>query len=217
MRSYALLQHSQPVSDPIREGPEILRTKLGPSSVRKNRESPTTEYHCTAEWHFARLHSKYSALLHGFALHISTESGRFYCSQVRLAGYFGCSRRAIWTAIHELERAGFFVRISSSAFCTNVYTVLDHPAWAKRNPGKCTTKIDMHWSAEGPELGRRLYAISGGRVKFRPEQIRYLQDRYTDEEIENGFRRLLGRGVSVDKHSVIYMKGVDWEALCSGA
>jgi hypothetical protein len=215
MKSYANSQCSQPVFHPTRKGPEILRTKPRDVGFRENPDSLATEYHCTAEWHFSRMHSKYSALLHSFALHISTDSGRFYCSQSRLAGYFGCSRRAIWTAIHELERAGFFVRISSSAFCTNVYTVLDHSTWAKKNPRKCATKIEMPWSPEGQALGRRLYAISGGRVKFRPQQIQYLQDRFTDEEVEHGFRRLLNtQSVLLDKHGFIRMKNIDWEALC---
>jgi hypothetical protein len=96
-----------------------------------------------------------------------------------------------------------------------VYAVLDHASWAEKNPGKCTTKIEMPWAAESPELGRQLHAIAAGRVKFRPEQIRYLQEHFTDEEIERGFRKLLEtRSVPLDGNGVIYMKNLDWEALC---
>jgi hypothetical protein len=215
MRSYALPEHSQPVSDPIRKGPEIFRTKPEDFSVCKNRDAFATEYHCTAEWHLCRMSSKYAAPLYGLALRLSNKSGRFYASQVRLAEYFDCSRRTIWSLVRELEMAGFFVRISSSPFHTNVYTVLDHATWAERNPGKCARKIEMPWSAEGPVLGRELHAISGGRVKFRPEQIEYLKFNFTDENIKRGFRRLSARGVvPVDGDGFIDMKHLDWEALC---
>jgi hypothetical protein len=99
--------------------------------------------------------------------------------------------------------AGFFVLFSRASFRTNVYSVLEHAIWAKRNPGKCATKIEMPWSAEGPLLGRELHAISGGRVKFRPEQIEYLKFNLTDEEIKQGFRRLLARGVPMDGHGFL--------------
>jgi hypothetical protein len=215
MRSYALPEHSQPVSDPIRKGPEILRTRPKASSVHENHDATTAEYHCTAEWHLARMASKYVALLYGLALRLSSKSERFYASQVHVAQYFGCSRRTISTAHRELETTGFFARISSSSFHPNVYTVLDHATWAERNPGRCTRKIEMPWSAEGPLLGRELHAISSGRIKFRPDQIEYLKFNFTDEEIKRGFRRILARSVlPVDRHGFIDMKNLDWEALC---
>jgi biotin operon repressor len=176
-----------------------------------------TEYHCTAEWHLSRMRSKYAAPVYGFALRLSRKSGSFYASQIRLSEYFGCSRRTIWAAVQELEAIGFFVRISRSRFRTTVFTVLDHGTWAKRNPGKCPSKIEMPWSAEGQVLGRELHAISGGRVKFRPEQIEYLKSNFTDEEIKQGFHRLLGQEVPMDVHGFIHMKKLDWEALCSDA
>jgi hypothetical protein len=215
MGSYPLPKHSQPFSDRKRKGPEILRTKPVDYSVRENHDSFATEYYCTAEWHLAQMASKYVAPLYGIAQRLSWKSKMFYASQLHLANYFGCSRRTIWAAVRDLETTGFLVLRSSSPFRTNVYTVLDHDSWVERNPGKCTTKIEMPWSAEGPLLGRELHAISGGRVKFRPEQIEYLKFNFTDEEIKRGFRRLLARGVvSVDRHDFIDMKNLDWEALC---
>lgn len=186
-----------------------LLEKQGPCAIE-------AEYYCTAEWHFARMRSKYTALLHGFALRISVKSGRFYCSQIRLADYLGCSRRSVWTAIHELEKGGFLLRIESPCFWPNVYKVLDHSTWAQRNPGKCAVKIEMPWKTDGPELGRQLYAISGGRVKFRPEQIAHLQSRLTDEEIRSGFQRLMVEGIELDKYGFIRTRDLDWGALCQG-
>jgi biotin operon repressor len=215
MKSYALPENCQPISDPIRKGPEILRAKPEDFSVRANRDSFDTEYYCTGEWHLSRMKSKYAAPLYGFALRLSRESARFYASQSRLAQYFGCSRRTICAAVQELEAAGFFVRISKSPFRTTVYTVLDHNTWAKENPGDCAIKIEMPWSGELSELGRQLHAISGGRVKFRPEQIGYLQSNFSDEEITRGFRQLFAQGVPKDAHGFIDMKNLDWEDLCS--
>jgi hypothetical protein len=205
MKSYALPEHSQPVSGPIQKGPEILWTKPGDSSICENRDSFTAEYHCTAEWHFARLRSRYTSLLHGFAMRLSNQSGSFYCSQSNLAKYFGCSRRTIWTAIQGLEGSGFFLRtFPNCPFYTNVYTVFDHRTWADRNPGKCVTRIEMPWSKEGQALGSRLHAISGGRVKFYQDQIMWLQARASDEEIERRFRQLL------DDHGIPLKAGTDF-------
>jgi len=96
--------------------------------------------------------------------------------------------------------------------------VFDHSTWAERNPGKCTTKIEMPWEGDGPELGKQLHGISSGRIKFRPEQIRHLQGRFTDEEIIRGFRRLLAQGrVPLDRHGFIDMTNVGWTALCQAA
>jgi HTH domain len=217
MTSYAIPKHSQPVSDAIRKGPEILRTTSDGFSVPENGDAFTTEYHCTTEWHLCRLASKYATPIYSFALRISYLSERFYCSQDHLAHYFACTRRTVWSAIQELEKTGFFIRISSSPFCTNVYTVLGHETWAEDNPGRCATKIEMPWSREGLELGRQLHAMSGGRVKFRPEQIRYLMVRYSEEKIKQAFRKLLEtRSIPVDRHGFINTQYSGWEALCSG-
>jgi hypothetical protein len=159
--------------------------------------------------------SKYVGPLYGFALRLSSKSRRFYASQVQLAGYFGCSRRTIGIAFRELEVAGFFFRLSRYRFCTNVYTVLDHPTWAKYNPGKCPTKIEMPWSAESSKLGRELHAICGGLVKFRPQQIRFLQFNYSEEEIKQVFRNLVSRSVPVDRHGYLDAKNLNWSALFS--
>ena len=140
---YESREGSQPISDPSPSKPAGDEATPGQSAALENGNSFATEYHCNAEWHLSRLRSKYASLLHSFALHMSFNSERFYCSQVHLAAYFGCSRRAIWAAIHDLEGAGFFVRISSSPFHTNVYAVLDHPNWAEINAGKCTTIVRL--------------------------------------------------------------------------
>ena len=151
-------------------------------------QSDTSEYHCSTEWHLGRLRSKYASPLYNFALKISATSRTFFCSQLNLARYFGCSVRTIGTAVKELERAGFFVRISARAFQTNRYRVLRHKEWAARNPGRCTTRIEFPWTGEGEEIGRRLYAISGGTAKFLPHQITLLKERFTHEQIEGLFR-----------------------------
>ena len=181
-------------------------------------DSSTSDYYCTAEWHLSRMKSKYAALIYAFALHLSRRSGLFYAAQNRMAEYFGCSRRTIGIAVQELEAIGFFIRASKRRFRTVVYVVSDHVSWAEKNPECCTSKIEMVWSSEGPELGRRLHATSGGRLKFRPEQITYLKEKFTDEEIEYGFRRLLAtQNVPIDRHGFLDMKNSNWEALCLGS
>jgi biotin operon repressor len=182
-----------------------------------NADLSSSDYHCTAEWHLSRMKSRYCAPLYTFALHLSNKTQLFYAAQDRVAEYFGCSRRTIWGAVQELENARFFVRKTKRQFLTIVYEVLDHTNWAKKNPGHCTSKIQMPWSPEGLELGRQLHALSGGRLKFRPEQIAYLKRKFTDEQIEYGFRRLLAtQNAPVDRHGFLDMKNSNWAVLCLG-
>ena len=102
-----------------------------------------TSYFCTAEWHLKRCmgdHITVAALLYPFALAISQESGRFYCSGQRLAKYFDCNPTTIYNAIAFLEYLEFFEYVATMVDGRKIYEVLSHGEWAKRNPGRCAIK-----------------------------------------------------------------------------
>jgi hypothetical protein len=158
-------------------------------------QTSDSNYFCTAEWHLSFLHSRFCPLIYGLAFRLSTKSGLFYASQVRLAEYFGASRRSVWSAVRELEKLGFLVRVARRrSFAPTVYRVVEHCSWAESHPEQCAKKLEMPWATDNPDLGRCLFSISGGQVKFRPQQIEFLQKQYTDAEIEFGFHQLIANG-----------------------
>jgi hypothetical protein len=133
-----------------------------------------TAYHCTATWHLARM-SKAAGLIYSLACVISKISHQFFCSAPNLAQYLDYERRQIYRALRELETARFLELISSRNFQTNVYRVVLHAEWAEKHPGKCATKQTFVWEAEGDELGRQMYALSGGRYRFREHEVKILR------------------------------------------
>jgi hypothetical protein len=93
----------------------------------------------------------------------------------------------------ELERAGFFVVIRKKPFESTVYKVLSHDEWAEQHPDQCVQKIAFPWSGEaGDELGRRLYAASGGKVKLSPHLLNRLRASHlSDDTIHDRFVEFL--------------------------
>lgn len=140
------------------------------------------EYFCTIEWHLAQL-GPCARIIYPFAFRISKTSKKFFCSAVRMATHFGYEERQIRRALEQLKGAGFFVLKSERPFESSVYRVLSHKEWAKQHPDKCAEKIAFPWSTEGgDELGRRLYAVSGGQVKLLAHQVRWLRNTNLPED-----------------------------------
>jgi hypothetical protein len=131
-------------------------------------------YHCSAEWHLARL-SPASRVVYPHALRLSRKSGKFCGSAVGLAEYFAYERHAIGRSLRELVETGFFVLLEKGTFESNIYKVLPHTEWAAANPGRCTSKVEMPWAGEGDPLGQQLWIASGSRIKFRDDQVQFLR------------------------------------------
>jgi hypothetical protein len=147
------------------------------------------DYHCGPEWHLAKLKSRFAAILYPFAWRISKKTKRFYCSAEQVAGHFGVSRWTVLRAINELEELGFFSLINKEPFRPSDYTVLSHQDWVKTHPDCCAIRATYPWSGEkGDELGVKLFSLSGGRVKYRPYQLKALRNtELSDEEIAKQF------------------------------
>ncbi len=159
-------------------------------------EEPSN-FHCSSEWHLARLQCPTAALVYPFALRISKNSGKFACSAISVARFLDVHRTTVLRAFHKLSELGFFELLEYGKFDTNIYNVVLHSDWAQRNPGKCIQKIQFPWSGEGDPLGQQLYAASGGRVKFKEFQIReYRKSGLDDADLVarfNEFRSGVGR------------------------
>jgi hypothetical protein len=93
--------------------------------------------------------------------------------------------RTAQRAFENLKNLGLFVLIESGKdnYEASVFQVLTHQEWAARNPGRCTTKYDNGWAATEDSLGRELYSLSGGKVKFKPFQIHTYRKTVPDAEM----------------------------------
>lgn len=141
-----------------------------------------TAYHCTATWHLAQM-TRAAEMIYSLACVISKSSHQFFCSAPNLAHYLGYERRQIYRGLQELEDTGFLELISRLSFQSSVYRVVLHKDWAAKHPGRCATKQAFPWAGEGDELGRKLYALSGGRHRFLEYQIKLLRKVGIPEEL----------------------------------
>jgi hypothetical protein len=150
-----------------------------------------TNYHCCAEWHLAGM-SPVCSLVYPFALRISKVSKKFSCSARGVAEFFRRNEKTVQRGYKELVEVGFFVLLQKGQFESSIYEVLPHTEWAALNPKQCAVKIEFPWTGEGDPLGQRLYAASGGRIKFMPFQVKaYKETGFSDDDIVSLFERFL--------------------------
>jgi hypothetical protein len=136
--------------------------------------------------------SRLAAPIYTWARKVSKKSGSFYASAQRMAAYFRLNRKTVLSAMDELVDNGFFQIDRVERFKPNVYKVLDHKEWAIAHPGHCVQELSFPWKGQGDPLGRQLYAISGGRAKFWPNQMTGLRNLgFSDEEIIKHFNHFL--------------------------
>ncbi len=152
-------------------------------------------FHCSAEWHIARLKSSYALAVYGLALKVAGgDGGVWHAAEKNVAEYFGCSRFSIMRAYAEIEKLGFFIKVRGAPetrredgqFSSGIYRVLSHDTWAKDHPGQCTTKMEMPWSGEPhtterDRLGQEMFRQSG--LKFSVKELNILLARGTAGEI----------------------------------
>jgi hypothetical protein len=106
--------------------------------------------------------------------------------------YFGVERKTVLRALDELSVMGFFALTRIERFKPNVYDVVDHKTWANRFPGRCVQKMSFPWEGQEDLLGQQLFAMSGQRVVFLPNQITGLRTLgFSDEQISDAFRTFL--------------------------
>ena len=160
-------------------------------------------YHCSAEWHLIRLRdtnarkAPFAAILYPFAYRISNESGRFYCSAVRIAQHFEVSTWTVLRAMEALTLGGFFEIISKEPFQPTLYHVVPHSDWAKSHPGYCAVKETFPWSDEKDDkLGVRLSNVGGGRIMYAPYMLKALRKTgLNDDEIVERFELFVAQEI----------------------
>jgi hypothetical protein len=127
----------------------------------------STKLQCSASWH---IQNGLAFKIYERAYVLSKTSKKFFASAPSLAQYFRCSDASVYRAIHQLVDLGFFELIEAGAYDSNKYRVVLHTEWRKNHVGQCVVKLEST-SGEGDPLGVELYALSGGTVRFKPQQI----------------------------------------------
>ena len=151
-------------------------------------------FHCTAEWHFCQMKSRVAPLIYSFGRKLSKTSGVFSASAENVAKYFGVNRKSVLRAIGELVDAGFFEAERVERFKPTMYRIIDHNLWAVRHPGQCLVKESFPWTGQGDPLGSQLYALSGGRVRFWPNQMTGLRNLgFPDDLLIGHFRNFMAQ------------------------
>jgi hypothetical protein len=151
-------------------------------------------FHCSAEWHLGSATSRLAPILYSWAARLSCHSGNFFPSVRNIAEYFVVNRATVFRALQELEGLGWLEVLQREPGKSVNYRVVSHAEWQRQNPGCCIEKETFPWTGEGDPLARSLYAASGGRAKFLPNQVGALRKcGLSDEEIASEFRVFLDR------------------------
>jgi hypothetical protein len=103
----------------------------------------TTAFHCSAEWHLAKL-GKYPALVHALILRIQTEERDFFGSNDQIAEYFDADEKTIRRILDVLADTGFVEVIEERVGESTIRRALTHKEWAARYPGRCCLKAERH-------------------------------------------------------------------------
>jgi len=153
----------------------------------------TGHYHCSAEWHFARLAGQgayTAALIYSHSLRLSKKSNVYSASVPRLAAYFSVDERTVRKAIRALVALGFFEILRAEAGCSINYKPIHHRDWCVKHPGRCTEKLEMPWANEQQDtLGPELHAISGHRFMVFPNFLKGMRKTgHDDAAVREHFR-----------------------------
>lgn len=160
----------------------MLRT-----GIRHLADDTEEEYfaQCSAEWHFSRFvgdGADLAVAVYNLAMRIAGhDGGVFFPSIKNLARYFDKSTHQVSEALHLLADAQFFERPKDQRPGETVrYVVVSHKTWAGRHPGCCCRKAELPDYMMGDPLGRTMYGISGGKMRFFPEWLTSAR-KYTDD------------------------------------
>lgn len=137
--------------------------------MKNTNGSSSFDFFCSSEWHLARSGSLYAAAIYGFALRLSSTTGRFNVAVHKLAAYLDADPKAIRRAIHKLDRNGFFVKLKEVPGSSVAYRPVPHKEWAAKNPDCCLRKEENPWSDEAKDkLAVWLFGASDGTMKCFP-------------------------------------------------
>ncbi|HWY54256.1 MAG TPA: hypothetical protein VNZ03_07320 [Terriglobales bacterium] len=103
----------------------------------------TVAFHCSAEWHLAKL-GKYPGLVHALILRIQTEERDFFGSNDQIAEYFGADEKTVRRVLDVLVDTGFVEVIEERVGESTIYRALTHKEWAAKYPSRCCVKREKN-------------------------------------------------------------------------
>lgn len=154
---------------------DYLHTETGQSSIETERASDRLgrqyAFQCSEYFHLAEL-SPICSLIYGLAYKL-TKSGKtkLFASAESIGEYIDRSPDTVRRGFRELEGLGFLKLERSCKFRPNEYRVLSHKDWITTHPRQCCEKLIYSYTDEGDPLGRELYSITSGRIRFHKFQI----------------------------------------------
>jgi len=169
-----------------------------------DRLSESYSFECSEYFHLADL-SPICSLVYGLAYKLTKGGDNpFFASANSVASYFGRSASQVRRGLKQLEAYGLLELRSAKSFRTNSYRVVSHREWASQHPGRCCEKLEFSYTDEGDPLGRQMWQITGGRVKFQPFNSVYIRKLgFTDNEIIEAFSSFWNeKGHKLDEREV---------------
>jgi hypothetical protein len=177
-------------------------------------DAELSDFHCSIEWHLARLGS-WARILYPFAYRLAHgDGGCFYASGLKVARHLGCSPDTVYRACQELVSDGFFRLVRTGRAGGRwkrtgkpvQYEVVSHQRWAQLHPGECAEKISFPWTGQfDPErdaLGAEIYKASG--IKFERKELNYIRACGRSEvEIVRELQFLISEGQTDKKHKLL--------------
>jgi hypothetical protein len=155
--------------------------------MKKNRALETA-FHCDTCWHLPGLAFR----IYELACKVGYRNkNKFWAILKNLAVYFNVSESTIKRELKILKELGFFEVLDEGPFIPTVYRVLSHKEYAEKHPGQCCQKEALPWTDDPlvDPLAQQFYAISGGKIKFRTNDMKGLRKLgFTDEELLREFR-----------------------------
>jgi hypothetical protein len=158
----------------------------------KENHALETAFHCDTSWHLEGV----SLRIYDLASRVGHRTKKFYATLGSLATYFRVGESTIQRALKLLEESGFFEVLDEGPFISTVYRVLSHKEYAEKYPGQCCQKEVLVWFDDPgvDPLARQFYALSGGRIKFRTNDMKGLRKLgLSDEQLLSEFEKFFER------------------------
>lgn len=129
--------------------------------------------------------------------------GTYYDTTDAMADFFGAAKGHTRDTFAWLDREGWLVVINpqpvrmrelrGQVHDKKERRIVTHEEWLKTHSGQCFERETMPWDFDKKDpLGRALYRLSNGKIKWYPEQLKALRKGgATDSEIEATYRRMV--------------------------
>jgi hypothetical protein len=138
---------------------------------------------CSAEKHLWRYGGAAVAVYSKISKLTYTGSSEYWSTVPEMERFLGCSDRQAREVFSLLHKEGWLVFVSSGAkHAHKDRAIVSHEDWAISHPGRCYEREARPWDGEeGDQLGKELYRISGGRLRWYANQLRALRSSGFDD------------------------------------